>query len=183
MIKIFGHTAPDTDATASALIWEWYLNEMQDKPAKAYVQGTPNTEAAFVLNRWGYETPEMLDLQNGDKVVIDWASGLMWQQGGSIKEMSFAEAKTWIEHFNQTVHAGFRDWRLPTLEEAMSLMEPKLKKGGLHIDSVFERDQLWIWTCDAIGDTSYAWAVNFRLGGCFCHLFNTYNYVRAVRCR
>ena len=120
---------------------------------------------------------------NGDKVVIDWASGLMWQQGGSIKEMSFAEAKTWVEHFNQTVHAGFRDWRLPTLEEAMSLMEPKLKKGGLHIDSVFERDQLWIWTCDAIGDTSYAWAVNFRLGGCFCHLFNTYNYVRAVRCR
>ena len=70
MIKIFGHTAPDTDATASALIWEWYLNEMQDKPAKAYVQGTPNTEAAFVLKRWGFETPEMLDLQAGDKVVI-----------------------------------------------------------------------------------------------------------------
>ena len=70
MIKIFGHTAPDTDATASALIWEWYLNEMQDKPAKAYVQGTPNTEAAFVLKRWGFETPEMLDLQADDKVVI-----------------------------------------------------------------------------------------------------------------
>lgn len=70
MIKIFGHTAPDTDATASALIWEWYLEEMQEKPAKAYVQGTPNTEAAFVLKRWGFETPEQLDLQAGDKVVI-----------------------------------------------------------------------------------------------------------------
>ncbi len=70
MIKIFGHTAPDTDATASALIWEWYLSEMQDKPAKAYVQGEPNTEAAFVLKRWGFETPEMLDLQTDDKVVI-----------------------------------------------------------------------------------------------------------------
>ena len=70
MIKIFGHTAPDTDATASALIWEWYLNEMQDKPAKAYVQGEPNTEAAFVLKRWGFETPELLDLQAGDKAVI-----------------------------------------------------------------------------------------------------------------
>lgn len=70
MIKIFGHTAPDTDATASALIWEWYLEEMQEKPAKAYVQGTPNTEAAFVLKRWGFETPDQLDLQAGDKVVI-----------------------------------------------------------------------------------------------------------------
>ena len=70
MIKVFGHTAPDTDATCSALIWEWYLEEMQEKPAKAYVQGTPNTEAAFVLKRWGFETPEQLDLQAGDKVVI-----------------------------------------------------------------------------------------------------------------
>ena len=70
MIKIFGHTAPDTDATASALIWEWYLNEMQEKSAQAFVQGEPNTEAAFVLKRWGFETPAMLDLQDGDKAVI-----------------------------------------------------------------------------------------------------------------
>lgn len=70
MIKIFGHTAPDTDATASALIWEWYLNEMQEKTAQAFVQGAPNTEAAFVLKRWGFENPDMLDLHAGDKVVI-----------------------------------------------------------------------------------------------------------------
>ncbi|MBL4806770.1 MAG: manganese-dependent inorganic pyrophosphatase [Rhodobacteraceae bacterium] len=70
MIKIFGHTAPDTDATASALIWAWYLTDMQDKPATAYVQGTPNTEALFVLKRWEFEVPAMLDLQDGDKAVI-----------------------------------------------------------------------------------------------------------------
>ncbi len=70
MIKIFGHTAPDTDATCSALIWEWYLKEIQNKSAKAYVQGTPNTEAAFVLQRWGFDTPAQLELANGDKAVI-----------------------------------------------------------------------------------------------------------------
>ncbi len=71
MIKIFGHTAPDTDATCSALIWAWYLNEIAKKPAKAYVLGEPNTEAAFVLKRWGFETPEILtDLADGEKVVI-----------------------------------------------------------------------------------------------------------------
>ncbi len=71
MIKIFGHTAPDTDATCSALIWAWYLNDIAKKPATAYVLGEPNTEAAFVLKRWGFETPEILtDLADGEKVVI-----------------------------------------------------------------------------------------------------------------
>jgi len=27
MIKVFGHKAPDTDATASAIIWAWYLEQ------------------------------------------------------------------------------------------------------------------------------------------------------------
>jgi len=43
---------------------------MQEKSAKAFVQGAPNTEAAFVLERWGFGTPDLLDLQADDKVVI-----------------------------------------------------------------------------------------------------------------
>lgn len=71
MIKVFGHQAPDTDATGSALIWAWYLNEIQNKPATAYVLGAPNTEAAFVLKHWGFETPEILEsIEAGEKVVI-----------------------------------------------------------------------------------------------------------------
>ncbi|HIP23648.1 MAG TPA: manganese-dependent inorganic pyrophosphatase [Rhodobacteraceae bacterium] len=71
MIKVFGHQAPDTDATGSALIWAWYLNEVKNKPATAYVLGVPNTEAAFVLKRWGFETPEILTgIEAGEKVVI-----------------------------------------------------------------------------------------------------------------
>ncbi|MCF6272097.1 MAG: manganese-dependent inorganic pyrophosphatase [Rhodobacteraceae bacterium] len=71
MIKVFGHQAPDTDATASALIWAWYLNEIKQKPATAYVLGAPNTEAAFVLKRWGFEAPEILtSIEAGEKVVI-----------------------------------------------------------------------------------------------------------------
>lgn len=71
MIKVFGHQAPDTDATGSALIWAWYLNEVAKKPATAYVLGLPNTEALFVLARWGYAVPEVLTgIEAGDKVVI-----------------------------------------------------------------------------------------------------------------
>ncbi|MCB1366271.1 MAG: manganese-dependent inorganic pyrophosphatase [Rhodobacteraceae bacterium] len=71
MIKIFGHLAPDTDATCSALIWEWYLNDVQGKDAHAYVLEVPNSEAAFVLKRWGVEMPPVLgDLSGDDEVVI-----------------------------------------------------------------------------------------------------------------
>ena len=71
MIKIFGHKAPDTDATCSALIWQWYLREAQGKEARALVQDPPNSEARFVLERWGVEVPALLDgLGADDEVVI-----------------------------------------------------------------------------------------------------------------
>lgn len=71
MIKIFGHLAPDTDATCSALVWEWYLNDVRGKPARAFVLENPNSEAAFVLNRWGIDMPPILDnLSSDDEVVI-----------------------------------------------------------------------------------------------------------------
>ncbi len=71
MIKIFGHSGPDTDATCSALIWEWYLCEARGKDAKAFVQDPPNSEAVFVLERWGKDVPATLPpLSEADEVVI-----------------------------------------------------------------------------------------------------------------
>jgi manganese-dependent inorganic pyrophosphatase len=69
MIKIFGHKAPDTDATGSAIIWSWFL-ETKDLETTPYVLGTPNTEAAFVLKRWGYDTPALLEDVNADDMVV-----------------------------------------------------------------------------------------------------------------
>ena len=68
-IKIFGHRSPDTDATASALVWEWYLNS-KEKKAKAYVLGTPNTEALFVLDYWGFSVPEILESVSADDTTV-----------------------------------------------------------------------------------------------------------------
>ena len=68
---VFGHKSPDTDSTGSPLIWAWYLNEIKGEPARAVLLGTPNTEAAFVLRRWGFETPEIIaDVAEGQPVVI-----------------------------------------------------------------------------------------------------------------
>ncbi|PIB25664.1 manganese-dependent inorganic pyrophosphatase [Amylibacter kogurei] len=70
MIKVFGHKAPDTDATGSAIIWAWYQTQ-KGNAATPYVLGEPNTEAAFVLKKWGYERPAILEnVGAGDNVII-----------------------------------------------------------------------------------------------------------------
>ncbi len=115
----------------------------------------------------------------GDQVVLDQVSGLMWQQGGSNKYMEYEPAKKWIADLNQQSYAGYKDWRLPTLEEAMSLMEPKKKNGDLYIDPVFDKTQSWIWTADPIVGSAAAWVVSFDLGGCIPYYL--FIYVRAVR--
>ena len=68
---VFGHKSPDTDATLSAIIWAWYLTNLQGVDAKAVLLGEPNTEAAFVLRHWGFAKPEIIaDVSATDHVVI-----------------------------------------------------------------------------------------------------------------
>lgn len=71
MIKVFGHQSPDTDATCTALIWAWYLNEHTGADATPYVLGELNTETQFVLERWGVAAPALLEsVAAGDEVAI-----------------------------------------------------------------------------------------------------------------
>lgn len=103
----------------------------------------------------------------------------MWQQSGSPNNMTYADAEKYFDDLNEQNFAGYRDWRLPTLEEAMSLMEPETH-GEFYLDPVFDREQSRIWTADKISAGS-AWNVNFELGGCLnLDLYRSY-YVRAVR--
>ncbi|MEM6595335.1 MAG: manganese-dependent inorganic pyrophosphatase [Pseudomonadota bacterium] len=69
---IFGHKSPDTDSTGSPLIWEWFLNQTGGD-AKAALLGEPNTEAAFVLERWSLAKPEIIDgvADGQDCIIVD----------------------------------------------------------------------------------------------------------------
>jgi manganese-dependent inorganic pyrophosphatase len=70
-IKVFGHISPDTDATCTALIWAWYLSTHTTNKAEAFVLGSLNKETQFVLSRWGFGEPSLLEtVGEGDQVVI-----------------------------------------------------------------------------------------------------------------
>ncbi|MCP4220607.1 MAG: DUF1566 domain-containing protein, partial [bacterium] len=60
-----------------------------------------------------------------ETVVTDGSTGLMWQQSGSGIPLTYREAGEWLGELNKTGYAGHKDWRLPTLEEAVSLMDNK----------------------------------------------------------
>ena len=117
----------------------------------------------------------------GEKVVIDQATGLMWQQSGSDNYMTYKEAEQFIKGLNKGAgFAGYKDWRLPTLEEAMSLMEPEENSKGLYIDEKFDSKQQWIWTSDK-KSAGVVWVVDFVDGYCFDFIDFNYYFVRAVR--
>ena len=79
-------------------------------------------------------------------VVKDATTGLTWQRGG-VAGLDLAAAQAALGQLNDSGHAGYRDWRLPTAEEAASLME-RAAVDGRHIDPVFDVRVNFIWTAD-----------------------------------
>jgi|GEM_PF-1236500 len=120
------------------------------------------------------------ELSKNGLVVYDKASRLMWQRGGSEKYLYLNQTQAYIDSLNRVGFAGYRDWRLPTLEEAMSLMERNKNKAGLYINELFDSRQRWIWTADPYAGASGRWVVIFNSG--YCSPYDIYYYhVRAVR--
>ncbi len=148
------------------------------------VQSMPNISIRE-KNDWGFYGHStiihryVLKVINSDKVVIDHATDLMWHLPGSDETMEWEVAKKWAKALNIRGHAGYSDWRLPTVEEAASLLEPG-KSNGLYIDPVFSNYQEWIWTGDEYGSEG-AWGAYF--GGSLVFWVNSDSkfYVRPVR--
>lgn len=139
-----------------------------------------------------YETQVL----SGGLVVLDHAAGLMWQRGGSntIVQGGFVGAEQFVRELNTRRFGGFADWRLPTLEEAMSLMTPpeegqsppgrrqnSTPQEGAHIAPVFEKaGAYFIWTSD-LQAPGRGWVVYFVEGTCHAEVLGYNAYVRAVR--
>jgi hypothetical protein len=114
-----------------------------------------------------------------DKIVTDHATGLIWHQSGSSDFMTVNEAFKWISELNCTQYAGINNWRLPTLEEALSLLENQKMNGNLYIDPAFDA---WQW-CILTGDTltlNKNWLVAFSGRIDWFDSNVSINYVRPV---
>ncbi len=113
------------------------------------------------LNPQGKFSNALTDSGDG-LTIIDEATGIMWQRTGldlcSIRKMTRN-----IEDTNKKGFAGYHDWRLPTLEEAMSLMESSSNPKGIHLHSCFSKEQPFIFVAAKRKPTGY-WFVDYKQG-------------------
>lgn len=97
--------------------------------------------------------------------VVDERTNLQWQAGG-IDICSSRTMQRKIEELNSSNFGGYSDWRLPSLEEAMSLMEPIANFKGIHLHPCFSMGQPFIFVAAQRKPGGY-WFVDYKHGRAF----------------
>ncbi len=116
-------------------------------------------------------------LEIGEETVVDQATGLVWQRRGDRYPLTFAAAQAYVEQLNVQGYNGFRQWRLPTVNELLSLLPDE---GGREVfPQSPDRPVKWLWSCDRHGHHE-SWYVNMDMGFAGVQDINCLNHVRAV---
>ena len=125
----------------------------------------------------GFDNDYEADLSG--QIILDHHSQLIWQRSGSDRKMKLADVPRFLSELNADRFGGYTGWRLPTLEEAMTLVEPDKKSGTLYIVPLFDQRQWWLWTADRLNTNSH-WCVNLKAGYCGLKRSLDSQFVRAV---
>ena len=105
-------------------------------------------------------------VDNGDQLTVtDLRTGIMWQRGGC-DITTIKQVQLYVQKLNQEKFSGFDDWRLPTAEEAFSLLESSKNDKGLYLHHCFSRDQPFIFLSDKRKPGGY-WFMDFKQGTIF----------------
>jgi len=104
-------------------------------------------------------------VDNGDGLTVtDQVSGLMWQRSGA-DIMSHRSMRKALEQLNKEGFAGHSDWRFPSMEEALSLMEQE-KSRDQYLHPCFSAGHPFIFV-DAVRKPGGYWFVDFKHGRAF----------------
>lgn len=115
-------------------------------------------------NPEGSCAPYLVD--NGDGLTVsDLVSGVMWQRGGC-DITAIRQVHQYVNGLNSRRFADHDDWRLPTLEEALTLLAPTPNHKGLHLHPCFSAAQPFIFLADERRPGGY-WFVDFKQGSVF----------------
>jgi hypothetical protein len=97
--------------------------------------------------------------------VVDQRTGLMWQRAG-LDITSIRTMLRNIKQLNEDTFAGYGDWRMPTMEEAMSLMDSTQNSKGVYLQPCFSKEQPFIFVNAKRKPGGY-WFVDFKQGRTF----------------
>lgn len=129
----------------------------------------------------GIASKRFRDLGNG--TVLDSATGLLWEKGGSSRPITYSGAILYIEELNRKRFGGYGDWRIPHMEELKSLILGD-KRDGMLIDPVFETEVVSSWSSvyHIVGAQKHYMGLDFRDGTALSRSEHTPAYhIKAVR--
>ena len=113
---------------------------------------------------------------NGSKVVVDHCTNLMWDQSDPFPKIPIREFENRLKIVR---YAGFSDWRLPTLEEGLSLLYPQTGDSAyIHPALRDPRTEIWLAERDA---PDSQWVAFFAEGTCRPVHVSDRHFVRLVR--
>ncbi len=161
-------------------------HHLRSKPTTVQVHKERN---AFGIDKYGrpltYTRNSFRAIGGQEEIIFDYITGLMWQKAGSEKRLTYKAAQAYIAQLNRQRLGGYAHWRLPTIPELMSLLEPEKQSNDLYIRPKFDKTQRWCWSADTTsssdkGSPESAWLVDFRSGNVHWCNVKTVRYVRAT---
>ena len=126
------------------------------------------------------KAPNILVRDRTKEVVLESKTNLMWQDNGDAKTVK----KDWqgaIDYCQNLSFAGYRDWRLPSIDELLSITDdtrykPAIRSGFENVVS----DDYWSSSSN-VDYSGVAWHVYFRDGRADTDAKCNNDYVRCVR--
>ena len=196
------HTAPEMQADLKRLQATWDDQKQQicrlpefkktDHTGPATARTTPRSAPVKVNPRHAKAIFALDDLWrparflpndfevNADETITDRATGLVWQQSGAIFPITWSRARGYVQELNAAQFAGSSTWRLPTVDELITLLTELPRGEDYCIEPIFDQRQKWLWSCDRRSFTA-AWYVSIDMGYVAWQDFTGYYHVRAVR--
>jgi TPR repeat protein len=154
------HTPIKIEPTAAVLRREYKsLNEQEISEmliAKNIFDAKKNPSGNF---RHQYEIRNVAGL----RVIFDRATKLAWIRQQNFVKMNLEKTKDWIGSLNNVRYGGISNWRLPTVEEAASLLEKNPADEKIFLAAIFGKDIKSIWTGDSFTE-SKSWIIDFQNG-------------------
>ncbi len=102
-------------------------------------------------------------LDNGDGTILDRATGLTWERGGSDYPLAWDQALEHAAWCKARRLGGRTDWRLPTVDELGTLFAQAPRPGQFCLEAVFDPEKRRLWSADLKSFVA-AWYVDAETG-------------------
>jgi serine/threonine-protein kinase len=135
---------------------------LRSKPERILAK---NAKSVFEIDE-SHRPQQYLESNHGpakDSVIVDGITDLAWQQSGSETPLQWDQAEEYIIRLNRQRFGGYENWRLPTINELLSLLIPPPPGEDFCFQSQMSSVQKWIWSGDTRSKRA-AWFVDVEMG-------------------